>query len=75
MPPNLSVSTGFDLFLTAHEHVANSYIDAYVYIHFYAFAGPGGTLKKIKALFSHNEEHCISKEVKGNALALNDKSC
>ena len=33
MPPNLSMSTGFDLFrksnlLTAHEHVANSYIDA-----------------------------------------------
>ena len=41
----------------------------------YAFAGPGGTLKKIKALFSRNEEHCISKEVKGNALALKDKSC
>ena len=23
---------------TAHEHVANSYIDAYMYIHFFAFA-------------------------------------
>ena len=36
MLPNL-VSTGFDLFRnsnlpTAHEHVANSYIDAYMYI-------------------------------------------
>ena len=38
MPPNLSMSTGFGLFrkgnlLTAHEHVANSYVDAYMYIH------------------------------------------
>ena len=38
MPPNLSMSTGFGLFrksnlLTAHEHVANSYIDAFMYIH------------------------------------------
>ena len=23
---------------TAHEHVANSYFDAYMYIHFFAFA-------------------------------------
>ena len=23
---------------TAHEHVVNSYIDAYMYIHFFAFA-------------------------------------
>ena len=41
----------------------------------YNCSDPGGTLKKIKALFSRNEEHCISKEVKGNALALKDKSC
>ena len=38
MPPNLSMSTGFGLFrksnlLTAHEHDANSYIDAFMYIH------------------------------------------
>ena len=38
MPPNLSMSTGFGLFrksnlLTAHEHVANSYVDAFMYIH------------------------------------------
>ena len=34
MPPNLSMFTEFGLFrnsnfVTAHEHVANSYIDAY----------------------------------------------
>ena len=101
MPPNLSMSTGFGLFwksnlLTAHEHVANKYIDAYVYIHLLCLvmrnakaretvvivwqnivgtvtfldynydSDPGGTLKKIKALFSRNEKYCISKEVKGN---------
>ena len=38
MPPNLSMSRGFGLFrnsslLTAYEHVANSYIDAYIYVH------------------------------------------
>ena len=39
MPPNLSMSTGFGLFRksnlrTAHEHVANGYIDAYImYVH------------------------------------------
>ena len=38
MPPNLSMSTGFGLFrnrdsLTAHEHVLNSYIVAFMYIH------------------------------------------
>ena len=38
MLPNLSKSKGFGLFgksnlLTAHEHVANSYINAYMYIH------------------------------------------
>ena len=37
MPPSLSMSTGFGLFrnsnlLTAHEHVANSCIDAFMYI-------------------------------------------
>ena len=41
MPPNLSMSTGFGLFsnsnfLTAHEHVANSHIDAFMYIHYWA---------------------------------------
>ena len=39
---------------------------------------PGGTLEKIKQpkhLFSRNEDHCISKEVKGNALASKSKSC
>ena len=40
MPPNLSMSTGFCLFpnsnfLTAHEHVANSYVDAFMYIHLF----------------------------------------
>ena len=43
MPPNLSMSTGFCLFpnsnfLTTHEHVANSYIDAFMYIHLLCFA-------------------------------------
>ena len=43
MPPNLSMSTVFGLFWksnlpTAHEHVVNSYIDAYIYIHFFVFA-------------------------------------
>ena len=38
MPRDLSMSTGFVLFrnsdlLTFREHVANSYIDAYMYIH------------------------------------------
>ena len=35
MLPNLSMSTGFGFnsnLLTAHEHVANNYIDAYMYI-------------------------------------------
>ena len=35
------------------------------------YSDPGGTLEKIKQpkpLFSGNEEHCNSKEVKGNAL-------
>ena len=39
------MSTGFGLFrnsnlLTAHEHVVNSYIDAYKYIHFLSFVVP-----------------------------------
>ena len=29
----------------------------------------------LKPLFSGNEEHCISKEAKGNALASKGKSC
>ena len=32
-------------------------------------------LNNLKPLFSGNEEHCISKEVKGNALASKGKSC
>ena len=32
-------------------------------------------LNNLKPLFSGNEEHGISKEVKGNALALKGKSC
>ena len=32
-------------------------------------------LINLKPLFSDNEEHCISKEVKGNALASKGKSC
>ena len=32
-------------------------------------------LKNLKPLFSDNEEHCIPKEVKGNALASKGKSC
>ena len=32
-------------------------------------------LNNPKPLFSGNEEHCISKEVKGNALASKGKSC
>ena len=103
MPPNLSMSTGFRLFrksnlVTAHEHVANSYIDTFMYIHLPLL----GTvhrrnrhiqtkrkslivirihealqrkLNNLKPLFSRNEEYCISKEFKGNALALKDKSC
>ena len=43
MPPNLSMFTEFGLFrnsnfVTAYEHVANSYIDAYIYI--YSFVVP-----------------------------------
>ena len=43
MSPNLSMSTGFGLFrksnlLTAHEHVANSYISVFMYIHLLCFA-------------------------------------
>ena len=66
MPPNLSMSTGFGLFrknnlLTAHEHVANSYIDAYMYIHFFAFTGdstdqeskPGNEKRKSEASGSY----------------------
>ena len=108
---------------TAHEHVANSYIDAFMYIHLLCFAEdsyqeskPGNEKRKSevsdsyrvtkhrrkpshsrtkrkslmiiriqealwrklnnrKPLFSGNEEHCISKEVKGNALASKGKSC
>ena len=36
----------------------------------YNYSDPGGTGKKLnnlKPLFNGNEEHCISKEVKGNA--------
>ena len=33
------------------------------------------TLNNLKPLFSDNEEHCVSKEVKGNALASKGKSC
>ena len=38
MHPNLSISRGFGLFrksnlLTAHENVANSYIEAFMYTH------------------------------------------
>ena len=38
MPLNLSMFTEFGLFrnsnfVTAYEHVANSYIDSYMYIH------------------------------------------
>ena len=39
---------------------------------------PGGTLERIKQpknLFSRNEDHCISKQVKGNALVSKSKSC
>ena len=32
-------------------------------------------LNNLKPLFKGNEEHCISKEVKGNALASKGKSC
>ena len=32
-------------------------------------------LNNLKPLFSGDEEHCISKEVKGNALASKGKSC
>ena len=32
-------------------------------------------LNNLKPLFNGNEEHCISKEVKGNALASKGKSC
>ena len=32
-------------------------------------------LNNLKPLFSDNKEHCISKEVKGNALASKGKSC
>ena len=65
MPPNLSMSTRFGLFrksnlLTAHEHVANSYIDAYMYIHFFAFAvdsyqesKPGNEKRKSEASGSY----------------------
>ena len=61
MPPKLSMSTGFDVFrksnlLTADEHDADSYIDAYVYVHFYSFAGdsyqeskPGNEKRKSEA--------------------------
>ena len=112
--------------LTAHEHVANNYIDAYMYIrspvYIPAFVMPlletvtssekrksevsssyrvtkhrkkpshsrakrksliiiriqealWRKLNNLKPLFSGNEEHCISKEVKGNALASKGKSC
>ena len=45
----------------------------------YNYSDPGGTLEKkinnLKPLISGNEGHCISKEVKGNALASKGKSC
>ena len=65
MPPNLSMSTVFGLFWKsnlprAHEHVANSYIDAYMYIHFFAVAGdsyqeskPGNEKRKSEASGSY----------------------
>ena len=64
MPPDLSMSTGFGLFrkdnlLTAHEHLANSYIDACISI-CCAFAGdsyqeskPGNELRKSEASGSY----------------------
>ena len=129
MPPNLSMSTSFVFFRnsdlrTAHEHVLNSFIVAYMYIHLlclcwtdsYQESKPGNEkresevssccrvikhrrkpshsrtkrksliiirirealwrkLNNLKPLFRVNEEHCISKEVKGNALASKGKSC
>ena len=102
MPPNLSMSTGFDLFrnsnfLTAHERVVNSYIGANISGSYRVTKHrrkPSHSrtkrksltiiriqeallrkLNNLKPLFSSNEEHCISKEVKGNALASKGKSC
>ena len=44
----------------------------------FIYSDPGGTSEKLsnlKSLFSRNEELCISKEVKENALASEGKSC
>ena len=77
MPPDLSMSTGFGLFrkgnlLTAHEHLANSYIDVCISI-CCAFAGdsyqeskPGNEKRKSEASGSYRvTKHRRNRHING----------
>ena len=58
---------------TAHEHVVNSYIDAYMYIHFFAFAvdsyqesKPGNEQRKSEASGSYRvTKHHRNRHIQG----------
>ena len=60
MSSNLSICTGFRLFrnsnlLTAHEHVANSKIVAYLYIYLFAFVVLETVTKNLKLLMRNQK--------------------